>query len=192
MRIITLSNGLETKVSDIDYDYLSQFQWNCNGGDTVHAPYVRRTEGGTTIYMHRVITNCPKGYKVDHRDKDVLNNQRHNLRISTNSWNNLNRTVWGEVEYKGVDRPNSNRRRWRSRITWQGVIYHLGYFADPIDAAKAYDAKAYEFFGEFASLNFEDDYPRPDYDVNPSVDIPFFDEFYQPGQTPALYKGREY
>ena len=34
----------------------------------------------------------------------------------------------------------------------------MGYFSDAITAAKAYDKKAFEAFGEEAILNFPEDY----------------------------------
>jgi hypothetical protein len=33
-------------------------------------------------------------------------------------------------------------------------FYNLGRFDDEVDAAKAYDVKALELFGEFANCNF--------------------------------------
>ncbi len=180
MKLITLANGQVTQVSDIDYPYLIQYKWNVNGGKTVPLPYVRSSTSNeegkqTTIYMHRVITKCPRGYKVDHRDRDTLNNQRYNLRIATSLQNSLNRGVWGEIEYKGVDKPSRNR--WRARITLKGEMEVLGYFSDPVEAAKAYDSRAYQLFGEFAWLNFEEDYPRSQLEVDVNeLDIPFFEE----------------
>lgn len=44
--------------------------------------------------------------------------------------------------------------RWRVRIVYNCHIYHLGYFDNEIEAAKIYDQKTKEVFGEFAYLNF--------------------------------------
>ncbi len=52
--------------------------------------------------------------------------------------------------FKGV-RPNGNR--WEARIKKNGKDVYIGYFIDEVWAAKAYNKKAVELFGEFAWLN---------------------------------------
>lgn len=43
------------------------------------------------FYLHRLLTNAPKGMEVDHIDRDKLNNKRENLRIVTSQENKWNR-----------------------------------------------------------------------------------------------------
>ena len=40
-----------------------------------------------------------------------------------------------------------------AQITVNGRVKNLGYYSDERDAARAYDAKAIELFGEFANIN---------------------------------------
>jgi len=49
---------------------------------------------------------------------------------------------------------------WRATITFKGEYFNLGLFDDEIEAARAYDRKAIELFGEFAHLNFPEEYGR--------------------------------
>ena len=42
---------------------------------------------------------------------------------------------------------------WIARIIYQGKRYYLGFYRDQIGAAKAYNEKALELFGETAQLN---------------------------------------
>lgn len=46
--------------------------------------------------------------------------------------------------------------KYASYITYNKKIIHLGYYTTATEAAKAYDAKAKELFGEFANLNFKE------------------------------------
>lgn len=57
----------------------------------------------------------------------------------------------GNIKYKGVSKGSG--KNYRARIKIDGKELRLGTFSDPIDAARAYDRAAKEFFGEFARLN---------------------------------------
>ena len=97
---------------------------------------------------------APKGTLVDHIDRNSLNNRRGNLRLCTPSQNILNtRGKKGTSKYKGVWW-NTKKNKWLAMITSKGRHFHLGFFDEEIEAAKAYDRKAVELFGEFAYLNF--------------------------------------
>ena len=48
------------------------------------------------------------------------------------------------------------RNKWRAEITFKGRFRYIRYFDDEVAAAKTYDRKADELFGEFAYLNFPD------------------------------------
>lgn len=61
--------------------------------------------------------------------------------------------------YKGVCWSNSHRK-WQSKIGHDGQQTYLGYFVLEIDAARTYDKKSLELYGDLAVLNF----PREDYE----------------------------
>lgn len=111
----------------------------------------------TTVYLHRFVMNAPKGVHVDHKDNDGLNCQKHNLRLATAAQNHQNMKVdrSSAVPFKGVTycRRRNRRRRFRARLYGAGGA-SLGFFLTAEEAAKAYDAKAREMYGEFARLNF--------------------------------------
>jgi len=55
-------------------------------------------------------------------------------------------------KYKGVYVVGD---RFRSVARHNGKGYHLGYFYNEEEAARAYDEKAFEIWGEYACLNFK-------------------------------------
>jgi hypothetical protein len=75
-----------------------------------------------------------------------------------NSWNQRKRRGNYGSRYKGVTFVKSYGK-WRAKIVYKKKRIVIGYFDDEASAAKAYDAKAREMFGEFAAPNFPKD-PR--------------------------------
>ena len=108
--------------------------------------------------MHRLILGAPLGADVDHRDGDGLNNTRSNLRLASRSQNmaNVTRTVHGaSSKYKGITFIARLRLHpWKAQITVGGQHIDLGRWATEEEAARAYDAAAVKYFGEFARTNF--------------------------------------
>lgn len=164
MREIPLTQGKVALVDDADYESVMRYSWTAykdtaNGlGD---AWYVRRATcnaEGKPVSLHREIMGVtdPKVY-VDHRDHNPLNNTRGNLRICTPRQNTANRRPYRNTlsRFKGVS-TTPNRKKWRAYVGLTPQVY-LGIFEKEEDAARAYDAKAREVFGEFALLNFPDE-----------------------------------
>jgi HNH endonuclease/AP2 domain len=104
--------------------------------------------------MHRQIMNPPDGMDIDHWDNDGLCNCRKNLRICTRSQNNQNarKRVDSTHDYKGIYKTWNNK--FAARLWHNGLKIHIGTYDTPEAAARAYDKKAKELFGEFANLNF--------------------------------------
>ena len=157
MKEIRLTQGKVALVDDCDYEYLSQFRWhaakNCRVFYAARGTF--RGGKGKSMLMHRVILAAQKGEQVDHIDHDGLNNRRDNLRICTTAQNAANkRKDTGTISlYKGVDWHKGNKA-WRARVSLKGKRIEIGHFHREEDAARTYDAKAKELFGQFASLNF--------------------------------------
>lgn len=93
------------------------------------------------------------GQHVDHIDRNTKNNHISNLRLCTRSQNR----AWGKKQktrsnLRGVYPKSSGRFQVMIRVN--DKLRSIGYFSDPIEGAKAYDAEALKAFGEFANLNF--------------------------------------
>lgn len=162
MKEIPLSKGYVALVDDDDYERVSQFKWHAEvQRHTVYAKRNLRRGGGgrTPERLHRFILRPPDGIAVDHIDGDGLNNRRENLRLATTNGNSQNRRKQtnNTSGYMGVSW-HKVRGKWRAEIRVGGRAKHLGYYECPTEAAKARDKAAFELHGEFASLNFPDEY----------------------------------
>lgn len=157
-KIIALNKGEVAIVDDGDFDWLNQWKWHIHR-ETRWGRYAVRTDSrsGKVVIMHRLIMDAPKGMQVDHINGDGLDNRRENMRLCTNSQNTKNKRLSKSSTsgYKGVSW-FSKLGKYASRIRVDGELIRLGYFHDPIEAAKVYDEAAKRYFGEFARLNFPD------------------------------------
>jgi hypothetical protein len=157
MKKILLTQGQFALVDDEDFEWLNQWKW-CAAKRPSGTFYAKRRQwhtnsGYENIVMHRLIIDAGIGQDTDHRNGNGLDNRRCNLRAATSSQNNMNRhKIRGVSKYKGV---TQNRNKWRACLVNHRKKVYLGVFETEIEAAKAYDAKAKELFGEFARLNLE-------------------------------------
>lgn len=157
MKEIPLTQGKTAIVDDDMYEYLSQFRWYFTGAYAASKSVILSGggHGAPKIYMHRLIMRTPKGLEVDHIDGNGLHNWRSNLRNCTHAQNTVNRPMnLDKSGFKGVYWHKRNQC-WQAQIQKNKAIFWLGNFDDPEAAARAYDEKAKELFGEFARLNFE-------------------------------------
>lgn len=155
MKEIKLTQGKVALVDDEDFETLNQFKWYANKIGNAFYAMRNKLDGKEkrrySVFMHRIIMNTPKSMDTDHCDRDGLNNQKSNLRICNRQQNQRNQRQKGE--FIGVSWYKYGQK-WRAWITIDNKQKHLGYFEDPIVAAKARDVAAKEYFGEFANLNF--------------------------------------
>jgi hypothetical protein len=152
-KLIPLSRGKVAIVDAEDYPGLSKHKWYANRAK--RTCYARGTIEGRHVRMHRQILTAPRGLVVDHINRNGLDNRKSNLRICTHFQNQQNRrpALNCRSKYKGV-RWSKRDKKFRAGIMHNKKSYYLGMFENEIDAAKAYDKKAKELFGEFAYLNF--------------------------------------
>lgn len=167
---IPLTRGMFATVDEADYEELAKFKWHTaryvNRAGTVY-DYARRNvkvrpgrppKGKQVgVLMHVQLMNPPPGFRVDHIEPaGTLDNRRSNLRVVTHAQNIMNsRKAKGCVSrFKGVHRSTGKyRKEWTAMIVIGGKKKQLGYFADEIDAAQAYNFAAEEYFGEYARMN---------------------------------------
>jgi hypothetical protein len=163
-RRIWLGEGLFVILDLRDYYHLSKYKWYIKGsfGKFYAARNYKYDSRQTkTVSMHREIMNAPGGLLVDHRNRNGLDNRRENLRLATYSQNNCNKPKRKNTssQFAGVSF-NKLCKRWCCYINHNGKRIFLGYFDSEIEAAKAYDAAARKYHGEFARLNFPESADR--------------------------------
>jgi hypothetical protein len=147
--------GLVALVDDADAELVSGYTWCPVLKDKrfyaqAHVP--GSGKGGKTVRMHRLIAG-ESAPKVDHENRNGLDNRRENLRFGTDSQHSTNQDKQrnntsgfiGVVETTGG---------WFATLTADKESHYLGYYRDPVEAAMVRDYAARQIHGEFAVLNF--------------------------------------
>ena len=146
---ILLTQGKAAIIDVVDYDLIRSIKWCAvKNGNNWYAKH-------KTIYLHRFLLNPKSNEECDHINGDGLDNRRCNLRIVTSAQNSMNsqkRPGYTSSRFKGVSWDKANNR-WRADICVDYKKMYLGLFSDEVEAVKAYNVTASEYFGEYAKLN---------------------------------------
>jgi len=152
MKTIQLTKGYVALVDDEDYRSVIKYSWYIQNHTCIYAARRINSTLGSE-YLHNFLMSPPKGFTVDHIDRNGLNCQRYNMRLATRSQQNANRErpYNSTTLYRGVYK---SKNRWIAKLGYNGTRYYAGSFESIEDAARAYDKLAKQHHGEFAVLNF--------------------------------------
>jgi hypothetical protein len=138
MKQIPLTQGLFALVDDEDYQDIAICNWFAvKGYDTFYAGrWTRVGHKRVCVKMHEQIMKTPKGFMVDHENRNGLDNQKLNMRFSNKSKNMLNSLR--SIEAKGVYY-DINRKRWKAFLLSPKV--YVGTFKTELEATVARNNK---------------------------------------------------
>lgn len=157
---IQLQNSDLAFIVDNDDCDLTQYHWRLQQNNT-HLMYATRHRYArgkfNHEYAHRVIMERIVGRpllrteRVDHIDRNPLNNKRDNLRIANASQNAANAPKHrdGSNLYRGVYRRNNGR--FSTKICINRRIIQLGTYDTAEEARDVYQKAAEKYHGEFAN-----------------------------------------
>lgn len=161
--VSTPTHPLASAMVDIDQVEnlaMPAHRWSAFRGKTKLFYAARSTRTGRHL-MHRMVLGYPDGrLHIDHVNGDGLDNRKLNLRTASWSQNmaNSHKKMAASSRFKGVCWMK-DRRKWAAYISPNRRRIHLGFFVLEEDAARAYDAAAAIYFGEFSCPNFTRDHP---------------------------------
>lgn len=143
MKKIKLTQGKYALVDDADYKWLNQWKWYASKQGNTWYAYRAIWKLRKTIGMHRLILGLDFGDKRqgDHINRNGLNNQRCNLRITTHQQNHFN---------NGAKGYGFHRNRWEAYININDKKIHLGKFKTEQEAKQVRQEAKVKYFGEFA------------------------------------------
>lgn len=156
-----LKEGLKYDPETGDFSWLSTCG-NIHKGKIAgyihHTGYQHIGINGSLYLSHRLAWlymtgNFPK-YEIDHINRVKKDNRWVNLRECSHAQNMVNFPIRKDNTsgFKGVTW-NKKSKKWQSQIIKNGKGYYLGSFDNKIEAAKIYNKKALELYGEFAFQN---------------------------------------
>lgn len=133
---VILRTGDEMICDLEDWEKMKNLTWTKDRWGYVVA-HSRLCDGGRIRKFHIEIMGKKKGYVIDHKDRNKLNNQRSNLRFLTKSGNAINSKLSknNKSGIKGVQQ--TKQGKWCASITVNYKRIYLGTYEKIEDATKA-------------------------------------------------------
>jgi len=116
-------------------------------------------KGSTAIFIHKIVWELhhgpvPYGMRIDHINRDKLDNRIENLRLATAAQNSHNsRQAGGSSKYKGVYKAGWDENKWFAKMAFGGKQMYFGTYSTEEAAARAINKAYLEYHGEYANLN---------------------------------------
>ncbi len=144
---VTNNTGAEFFIDYEDYPKVCNYTWN----EKTNSTYIVANCNNTKIYLHRLIfDDLQKDEMVDHINHNPRDNRRDNLRIVTNSQNQMNRDkpITNTSGVRGVYW-HKNKQMWQANIQIDNKLLYLGIFDSKQDAIKARKDAEKKYFNEY-------------------------------------------
>jgi len=171
MKNIHTNKGQEILADEKHLEKLKEYTWHIDAnGYAISTPCVmsrkQSRETGLprqkSLKMHRLVYEIEHNITldtkehIDHKNRNKTDNRVENLRLSPlgTSINQINVPLRADntTGYKGVNF-REKTGKYEAKISYKGKRIWLGAYVDINDAAKAYNKKALELFGDACYLN---------------------------------------
>lgn len=150
-------NGNEKAESIIDIDDIEKvkkYKWHTRKAKDGYRVATRIN--GKIVYLSNLIMNIKSNRfnMIDHKNHDLFNNTKNNLRKASASQNQHNSRISknNSSGYKGVCWCKRDKK-WKAYIRLNSKLINLGYYNDIKDAVRSFNEAAIKYHGEFACLN---------------------------------------
>lgn len=122
-------------VDKADEESLNRYRWSLSNGRP-HRTYRSRGRQPGVLMYRQILGLKPGDPHVDHRNGNLLDNRRENLRLATRSQNLQNRSGPTRASKSGVRGVCwlTRDRRWHAQATVAGAHHHLGNFHSKVEA----------------------------------------------------------
>ena len=153
---LPLTQGKVTLIDEDELPLLDGYTWRAQFIRNIW--YAVTRVNGRTVYLHRLLEGNPCGMEVDHINGDGLDNRKTNRRICTHQENmrNVRRTTPPRSGFRGVYATSSGK--FAARIKLNRKELYLGQYTTAEEADRVRDHHAKRIHGEFAYLNFPEDF----------------------------------
>lgn len=145
-----------TLISKSSIKEVTKYKWYLgkDGYPVTYGDKNRRFGRGRKLHQYVYAMKYPRGYVIDHINRNRLDNRLGNLRLCTIQQNNYNRTKSKNSKYKFKGVRKERNGTWTAYLNKDGQEHKMDNLPDERTAAQMYDIIAEQAYGKYAAKNF--------------------------------------